>query len=661
MSDASAIPEHLVAYGSVMGEQSEAVTTAAGPLGEALDAFRASDSEGKPAVPALDDTMRSLATGITTLGDFVRDVGLAFEKAAGSGQREPGTPITVSESALDTALTQVKREQIARGEEIARRMRELLGDPPEYETTSVTQQEMADLLAELEGLDPDTAAGLVNELGVDGVDDMLSYVDLVRTDPTVRNFQDPPLSSEDVDLRYLAPFATTVALATHSDSLRSEVRSGLIGGNPYDRDVDLDDDQLDRVSQLLRYGSYETTFLVAAAERVMDAAPQPTTEGELTDPLRPSQIAAEALERNPEAAWKFMWNREENSALLMDPVRFGDGNAAAGRVAELGLLTYPADHDEGTRQLATLGTEYFIHNAIDAGELPAPLQQAGAVIIYPHRNEIAEAANNPTLTTESPGESGFNVGRADLVDFLTIVADDEVARDRLAVTAQVYAGEQIQSGVDASVTGGPNAGNDQYTRAGGMIDLFSTAVGEAADDTAEGEAYEARLWGAAAKTGLEVVGSASAAAPGPWAVPAAAAADGGKSILGFIIDESVQNAENAAQDAADATFDDYADNAQVSVQTLIVDNLVNHPDALADPPRIPVEFDPDRNGRIDMPPVGSPEHNDYLHWLNADSVDDLPPSIPEGERQAELARLRTMRNEMIEIYGTLDELVPNRR
>ena len=194
-----------------------------------------------------------------------------------------------------------------------------------------------------------------------------------------------------------------------------------------------------------------------------------------------------------------------------------------------------------------------------------------------------------------------------------------------------------------------------------MIDLFSTAVGEAADNTADGEAYEARLWGAAAKTGLEVVGSAAAAAPGPWAVPATALADGGKSILGFIIDESVQNAENAAQERADVTFNDYADNAQVSVQTLIVDNLVNHPGALSDPPRIPVEFDPNGDGRIDLPAVGSPEHNDFLHWLNADSVDDLPPSIPAGEREAELVRLRAMRNEMIEIYGTLDELVPNHR
>ena len=73
-----------------------------------------------------------------------------------------------------------------------------------------------------------------------------------------------------------------------------------------------------------------------------------------------------------------MWNREENSALLMDPPVYGDGNAAAGRVAELGLLTYPAEQDAGARQLATLGAEYFIHNAIEAGEVPAPLQQAGA-------------------------------------------------------------------------------------------------------------------------------------------------------------------------------------------------------------------------------------------------------------------------------------------
>jgi hypothetical protein len=249
-----------------------------------------------------------------------------------------------------------------------------------------------------------------------------------------------------------------------------------------------------------------------------------------------------------------------------------------------------------------------------------------------------------------------------MLEFLSTVAEDEVARDRLAVTAQVYAGEQIHQGLDASIAANDRtAGNHNYTNAGGMLDLFGDAVGQAADDQAKGEAYTARLWGAAAKTGIEFAGGAAAAAPGPWAVPVSGAVDAGKSVLGFIIDEQVKAAEDAAQGRADMTYNDYVGEAQVSVQSLIADNLITQDGALDDPPRVPREFDTNGDGHLDMPPVGTPEHNDFVQWLNADSPDELPDSIPEGERQAELRRIRAMRNEMIEIYGTLDELVPQTR
>ena len=133
MPDASAIPENLVSYGTVMDEQAEAVRPRPPPARRGARRLPVERQRGQArgARPRRHDAQPRHQHHHH--GDFVRDVGLAFEKAAGSGQREPGMPDHGLRERARHGVDAGQARADRAGEELARRMRELLGDPPKYE------------------------------------------------------------------------------------------------------------------------------------------------------------------------------------------------------------------------------------------------------------------------------------------------------------------------------------------------------------------------------------------------------------------------------------------------------------------------------------------------------------------------------------------------
>lgn len=85
----SAIPQHLIRFGDQAADIDDRLLLQAGPLGDALDAFRASHSELAPPIPQLDDSLRRLARGGRAMDEWVGRIGRAFAEADGGRTDRP--------------------------------------------------------------------------------------------------------------------------------------------------------------------------------------------------------------------------------------------------------------------------------------------------------------------------------------------------------------------------------------------------------------------------------------------------------------------------------------------------------------------------------------------------------------------------------------------
>jgi len=78
----SAIPQNLIRFGEQAAEIDDHLPALAGPLQDALDAFRATGSEFAPPIPEVDETLRQLARRGRAMDDRVVFIGRAFRDAA---------------------------------------------------------------------------------------------------------------------------------------------------------------------------------------------------------------------------------------------------------------------------------------------------------------------------------------------------------------------------------------------------------------------------------------------------------------------------------------------------------------------------------------------------------------------------------------------------
>ncbi len=120
----SAIPQNLIRFGEQAAEIDDHLLALAGPLQDALDAFRASASDFAPPIPEVDETLRQLARRGRAMDDRVALIGRAFRDAAHGRLARP-------DSVNDALLLPVVP---ARGH---------AGSPTSVETSSTTSERSA--------------------------------------------------------------------------------------------------------------------------------------------------------------------------------------------------------------------------------------------------------------------------------------------------------------------------------------------------------------------------------------------------------------------------------------------------------------------------------------------------------------------------------------
>lgn len=289
--------------------------------------------------------------------------------------------------------------------------------------------------------DPLYAAALVEALGTSGSRRLLDLAIASMEDQAERGRgnHDGRVPGEDVVSDLIRPFAEVFAGATRAGSpgMATVERDMLRPGTPV---------EFHHLSFLLTAGRASTQFTVEAAtvllrdEHGMGRAGamvlpffSPWPDLEVTD-----LSATRALERNPEAAFRFVTNGD-NAELILRLDRypaFGDTPGlqhSAGRVLELALSEWPSAHP--TALAASRASFDRIAASVAAEGVPDPVRRSLAGVSALHLDGLTERVDAPTLSR-----------------FFGELARDDHALSVLSLGLGLYARDQLTSGLHQAVS-----------------------------------------------------------------------------------------------------------------------------------------------------------------------------------------------------------------
>lgn len=459
--------------------------------------------------------------------------------------------------------------------------------------------------------DPLYAAALVEALGTSGSRRLLDLAIASMEDQTERGRgnDDGRVRGEDVVSDLIRPFAEVFAAATRAGSPGMAIveRDMLRPRTPV---------EFHHLSLLLNAGRASTRFTVEAAsvllrdEHGMGRAGamvlpffSPWPDLEVTD-----LSATRALERNAEAAFRFVTNGDNAELILrLDPYpAYGDEPGlqhSAGRVLELALSEWPSGHPAA---LASSRASFDrIAASVAAEGVSGPVRRSLAGVSALHLDGLTERVDVPTLSR-----------------FFGELARDDHALSVLSLGLGLYARDELTSGLHQAVSADlsvlPPMGEmgEELERISALYGAVGSGIVMVVeDDEAAAKRLVAGLrFAADAAAGI---GMAASSLSGP---AGAATGIGVRILIGKGADAVGRMAAAGSPDAGD-----YLDDVVTpGLRRLVAMELYGNDATRADVGAVPPPPERLEGGRLAVPGPGAPDADRRAFWAWFDEWYALP-------------------------------------
>jgi hypothetical protein len=392
--------------------------------------------------------------------------------------------------------------------------------------------------------DPEFTAGFFTALGGAGatglVREIQGYSWISNTmgagydnpfmDPHHNDFVD---DDRNLTTEFLVPLSIALGTATKSGQLDDDFTDELLG-----KGKGRDEQDPWAVGQLLRFGDYETDFLVDVAQQVvvdeivlenisnrqvLPWGERPLWMGDDGDYVDPKQGVLDALARNPEASAQVLLGEytgefsvpdyggfptedvRDNLSIMLRG-HYADGGEKLAEIVDVAAHDLH-DTDPATANQVALEVIRKIPDHTEAGfDIPEPLYDPLVTITRDHIESFSDAAINdvlhrtgnlgadPTLVddsfTGSSDANGIRVGYAQVDEFLTELLKREEVRP--AIT-DIYA-VQTHSLIDEALSMPDTGEQDQILRAAGATQSqYAIAYQHAIEDMGRNQDFGAGL------------------------------------------------------------------------------------------------------------------------------------------------------------------------